>query len=102
MAVADRMAYAGWVAMTLRDAQLENDQEARAALWSATGRVENYDKYVAFCKQEKKSYDGPPEGYWESKERPWHKPTGVAMGLTGILLWFVSGVIGGSTGLNRK
>jgi len=99
--MADRLTYAGWVAMTLRDKGLENDQQARASYWSNSGRIERYDEYKEFCKQQKKSYDSPPDGYWESLEKPWHKPAGIAMGLTGILLWFISGVIGGSTGQRR-
>ena len=98
----DRLTYAGWVAMTLRDKGLENDQQARASYWSNSGRIERYDEYKEFCKQQKKSYDNPPDGYWESLEKPWHKPAGITMGLTGILLWFISGVIGGSTGQTRR
>ena len=98
----DRLTYAGWVAMTLRDKGLMNDQQARASYWSNSGRIERYDEYKEFCKQQKKSYDNPPDGYWESKEQPWHKPTGIALGLTGILLWFISGIIGGSTGQTRR
>ena len=99
--MSNRMPYAGWVAYTLREAGKDNDQQERAKYFSNSGRIERYDEYVAFCKAEKKQYDSPPDGYWESKEKPWHKPTGIAMALTGILLWFISGVIGGSTGQRR-
>ena len=100
--MSNRLPYAGWVAYTLREAGKENDQAERGKYFSNTGRIDNYDNYVAFCKSEKKQYDSPPDGYWESKEKPWHKPTGIAMGLTGILLWFIAGVIGGSTGQSRQ
>ena len=99
--MSNRLTYAGWVAMTLRDKGLENDQAARASYWSNTGRIEQYDAYKEYCKTNKNEYDGPPDGYWESLEKPWHKPAGIAMALTGILLWFISGVIGGSTGQRR-
>ena len=100
--MSNKMPYAGWVAMTLRDNGDQDNQEARAKYWTDSGKVEFYDQYVAFCKQEKKKHDPPPEGYWESKEKPWHKPTGILMGLTGILVWVTSGIIGGSTGQVRK
>ena len=99
--MSNRLTYAGWVAMTLRDKGLENDQAARASYWSNTGRIEQYDTYKEYCKTNGNDYDGPPDGYWESKEKPWHKPAGLAMGLTGILLWFISGIIGGATGQKR-
>jgi len=99
--MADRLTYAGWASMTLRDKGLDGDQKARADYFSNSGKVQHYDEYKAFCQQEKKSYDNPPDGYWESLEKPWHKPTGVAMVLTGILMWFISGVIGGTTGQRR-
>jgi hypothetical protein len=88
--------------MTLRDKGLENDQAARASYWSNTGRIEQYDTYKEYCKTNAHDYDGPPDGYWESKEKPWHKPAGLAMGLTGILLWFITGIIGGATGQKRQ
>lgn len=100
--MSNRLTYAGWVAMTLRDANLENDQGARAKYWTNTGKIEQYDAYKEYCKTNGYNYDSPPDGYWESKEKPWHKPAGIAMGLTGILLWFISGVIGGSTGQRRN
>ena len=98
----NRLTYAGYVAMMLRAQGKESDQEERNKYWSHTGRIEHYDRYRAFCRQEKKTPDNPPDGYWESKEEPWHKPTGVAIGLSGVLLWFLGGVISSATGLGKK
>ena len=100
--MSNKLTYAAWVAMTLRDANKESDQQERAKYWSNSGRIEQYDVYKEYCKTNGHDYDGPPNGYWESKEQPWHKPAGIAMALTGILLWFISGVIGGSTGQKRQ
>ena len=94
----DKFTYAAWAAMSLRDAGLENDQAAREIYWSKTGRIAKYDEYREYCKTERKQPDNPPEGYWESKEQPWHRPAGITIGLMGVLTWFVIGVIGGATG----
>ncbi len=94
----DKVTYAAWVAMTLRDAGLESDPQARDSYWSNSGRINKYDEYRAYCKAEKRQPDDPPAGYWESKEKPWHKPAGITMGLMGVLIWFAAGVIGGTTG----
>ena len=98
---ADKFTYAAWAAMKLRDAGLGNDQAARQSYWSNSGKIENYDAYRAFCKAEKKMPDNPPDGYWESKEQPWHKTVGVGIGLMGVLAWFLVGIIGGATGRSR-
>lgn len=87
--------------MQLRDAGLENDQQARENYWSKNARIYQYDAYRAYCKAENKQPDNPPEGYWESKEEPWHKPAGVGIGLLGILAWFLMGLVGGATGRSR-
>lgn len=100
--MADKFTYAAWVAMELRDKELSADQDARAQYWSNSGKIAKYDEYLAYCKEHKLKADNPPEGYWESKEEPWHKPTGIAMGLTGILIWFVAKVIGGAVGPSRR
>lgn len=102
MGATEKLTYAAWAAIQLRDIGKESDQEARAEYWSNSGKIAKYDEYRAYCKAEKLLPENPPNGYWESKEKPWHKPTGVAMGLMGILAWFVVGVIGGSTGGSRR
>lgn len=97
----EKLTYAAYAAMKLRDAGLENDQAARESYWSRSGKIARYDEYRAYCKQEKRQPDNPPEGYWESKEEPWHKPVGIGIGLMGILGWFLIGIIGGATGRSR-
>lgn len=101
MGATEKLTYAAWTAIQLRDAGKENDQDARAEYWSKSGRIEKYDEYLAYCKADKKQPDNPPEGYWESKEKPWHKPAGVTIGLMGVLVWFAAGLIGGATGRSR-
>ena len=98
----EKLTYAAWAAIELRDSGKESDQESRADYWSKSGRSEKYDAYVAYCKEERKQPDNPPEGYWESKEKPWHKPAGITMGLMGVLTWFVIGIIGGASGQSRR
>lgn len=99
--MAEKFTYAAWVAMELRDKELSADQDARAQYWSNSGKIAKYDEYREYCKLNKLQPDNPPEGYWESKEEPWHKPVGIAMGMTGILVWFIAGIIGGASGQSR-
>ena len=94
----NKLPYAGYVSMTLRSEGKEKDQEAREAYFSTSGRIASYDLYKDYCKRNKFTPDSPPDGYWESKQEPWHKPTGIAIGLLGILLWFIGGVAAGSAG----
>lgn len=99
--MANRLPYAGWASMMLRDAGMESDQEVRAALFSPEGRVEHYDRYAAYCKKHGHQADSPPENYWESKIKAHHKITGQAIGLTGLLFYFIIKVIGGALGARR-
>ena len=96
--VMNRLPYAGYAQMKLRDENKDKNQEEREKYFSNSGKILKYDEYRDYCKRNKFTPDSPPDGYWESKEEPWHKPTGIALGLFGILLWFIGGLAAGSTG----
>lgn len=92
----DRMPYARWVDYRLKNISPEHLKDARNAYWSNRGRVAKYDAYKDYCKLYGYDYDPAPNGYWESKEKAWHKPTGILMGLTGVWLSFIASLALGS------
>ena len=96
--MAKRLSYAAWARQILENVAPERQQEVRASYFSDSGKVNRYDSYKAYCKQKGYDYDAPPEGYWESKKEPWHTPTGIAIGLSSVLVWFLLGLVGGTTG----
>lgn len=63
----------------------EHQQELRGKYFSNSGKVKQYDAYKSYCKQHGYEPDSAPEGYWESKEEPWHKPAGWGMVIAGYL-----------------
>jgi hypothetical protein len=80
---------------------MESDQEVRGALFSVEGRVEHYDRYKAYCKKHGHTADPEPDGYWESKIKPHHKIAGQAIGVTGLMFYFIIKLIGGALGARR-
>lgn len=94
--------YARWVSDKLKDATAERKQEIRGAHYSDSGRVAHYDEYARWCRQLGYDYDDSPEGYWDSKIKDWHQPTGILMAITGVFMWFIAMVIGGSTGQTKR
>lgn len=68
----------------------DKQQELRNLYFSNTNRVKQYDTYKAYCKENDFIADGAPDGYWESKEEPWHKPAGYAM-VAGLFLTMLLG-----------
>ncbi len=84
-----QLPYAAWVRITLEPLTPEHQQELRGSFFSDTGRIKRYDAYKAYCVEKGYKYDPAPDGYWEAKEEPWHKPAGVAMivgGYVGMML----------------
>lgn len=100
--MAKKLPYAAWVRQQLEKLPEDKRPAARGGYYSDSGRIAKWDVYKAECKAAGLEYDMPPEGYWESKEEPWHKPAGYTMGLLGVFMWFLVMVIGGSTGMKRK
>lgn len=94
--------YAAWVRLQLAKVPEDALQDARKAFYSDAGKIAKWEAYKAYCKANKLDYDGPPEGYWESKEQPWHKPAGYGMAAMGLFAWFLMVIIGGSTGMGNK
>lgn len=94
--------YARWVSDKLNGVSNERKQEIRGAYYSNSGRVAHYDEYAKWCRDLGYDYDDSPEGYWESKTLEWHNPVGILMGLTGVLMWFIAMIVGGSTGQIKR
>ena len=87
--MAKKLPYAGYVRIMLEPLTPEHQQELRGSFFSDSGRVKQYDNYKAYCKQHGFDYDPAPDGYWEAKEEPWHKPAGwgmIAAGYLGMML----------------
>lgn len=87
-----KLPYPAWVNIQLKPLTKEHQQELRGNYFSNSGRVKQYDNYKAYCKANSFEYDSPPEGYWESKEEPWHKPAGWAMVAGAFLTLMLGGV----------
>ena len=99
--MAKRLPYEAWARIQIDRIPEEERQAKRGKFFSEGGRIANWENYRAYCKANGNLYDGPPDGYWESKEEPWHKPTGILMGLVGVFVWFLVLVISGSTGMRK-
>ena len=80
-----QLPYAAWVRITLEPLTPDHQQQLRGRFFSDSARVKRYDDYKAYCLENGYKPDPAPEGYWEAKEEPWHKPTGVAMIAGGYL-----------------
>lgn len=96
--MAKKYPYARWVADKMRGLEADSLQAVRNKYYSDTGRIENYDDYARWCRLFGYDYDDSPEGYWESKFLPWHKPAGIVMGAIGVMTWLVLQIITDSTG----
>lgn len=97
-----KMPYAGWVRLTLEPLTPEHQQELRSSYFSDRGKVARYDTYKAYCIEKGFSYDAPPEGYWESKEEPWHKPAGWGMVVGGYLGMMLLSAMGSGVRTRRR
>ena len=96
-----RLPYEAWVRLEIDKLPEEEKQGGRGAYYSTNGRIAKWETYRAYCKANGHQYDGPPDGYWESKEEWWHKPIGLLSGLVGVFVWFMLLVISGSTGMRK-
>ena len=92
------LTYAAWASKKIRAMPKAQQQTRRGGYYSPTGRINNYDNYRADAKAELYSFEKPPEGYWESKEKPWHKPVGFMAGGLGVFIYFLFGIVLRSTG----
>lgn len=100
--MAKRLPYAAWVRQQLERMPEELRQAARGEYYSDSGKIAKWELYKADCKQAGYEYDGPPDGYWEAKEEPWHKPAGYTMGALGVFLTFLGMIIIGSMGTGKQ
>ena len=80
-----KLPYAAYVRIMLEPLTKEHQQELRGSFFSDTGRVKQYDNYKKYCIDNNYEHDPAPDGYWESKEEPWHKPAGYGMIVGGYL-----------------
>lgn len=87
-----KLPYAAWVNIKLKPLSKEHQQELRGGYYSNSGKIKQYDAYKAYCKDNGFDYDPAPDGYWESKEEPWHKPAGWAMVAGAFLTLMLGGV----------
>ena len=94
--------YARWVSDKMKHTPKELQSERRGAYFSNSGRIAHYDEYAKWCRLWGYDYDDSPEGYWDSKTKVWHKPAGILMGLSGVLMWLVASIVSGSTGQTRR
>lgn len=95
--MAKRYAYAAWAREQLLQLAEEDREGARSSYFSDNGKAQRYDTYKAYCKAHGYEWDAPNEEYWELKKRPWHAPAGMAAGITGVMIWLLLGLIGGTT-----
>lgn len=100
--MAKKLPYAGWVRITLEPLTPEHQQELRGSFFSDTGRVKQYDNYKKYCIDNNYEYDGTPDGYWEAKEEPWHKPVGWGMVATGYLGMMLLSAMGSGIRTRRR
>ena len=80
-----KLSYAGWARIVLDQLTPEHQKELRSSFYSDEGRIKRYDSYKKYCQDKGFEYEGAPDGYWESKEEPWHKPAGWGMIIGGYL-----------------
>lgn len=97
-----KLPYAAWARIDMAFIPEDKQQAYRHNWFSDTGKAKKYDQYREYCKRKGYDYDNPPAKYWESKEEPWHSPAGVAIGLMGVLVWFLTALVAGSTGKRER
>ena len=73
----ERLPYPAYVNIILKPLTKEHSQELRGSFYSTKGRI-----------------DAAPEGYWGSKEEPWHKPVGILMIVMAYFTWFMGKAMG--------
>ena len=83
--MSERLAYAGWASMTLRDAGQDGNQDARHYLFSPKGKVANYTLYKNYCKENGYEFDPPPSNYWQMQTKWYHYL--IAAGLLFMFAW---------------
>ena len=99
--MAKRLPYPAWVNIKLREKSKVEQQELRNGFYSDYGRVANYDKYAADCRQGGWVADSAPEGYAEWSYRGYEGPTNLLIAGLGALVYLIVGIIAGSTGIRR-
>lgn len=97
-----KLPYAVWAKMDMAWLGEDKLQSYRHNWFSDSGKAKKYDLYREYCKRKGLDYDSPPENYWAAKEQPWHSPAGVAIGLMGVLGWFLTALVAGSTGQRKR
>ena len=97
-----RLSYAAWVNEHLQGKTKQEQEAIRDEYWSNYGRVVNYDYYAEVCKIRRQEADSEPEGYWEWKDNSLYRTTGYLLGGLGVLTYFLSGIIGATTGRRRN
>jgi hypothetical protein len=100
--MAKKYPYARWANDRIKKVIPEEQQSARARYFSDSGRIQHYDEYARWSRLFGYDFDDNPEGYWESKFLPWHKPTGILLGALGTMTWLLLQVIAGSTGRKER
>ena len=88
-----QLTYAAWASKKIRAMPKEEQQKRRGGYYSPTGKINNYDAYRLDAKDGLYSFEGPPEGYWKMKEKPWHKPVGFIVGGLGVFIYFLLGIL---------
>lgn len=97
-----KLPYSAWARMDMAWISDNEKQLYRHNWFSDSGKAKKYDLYREYAKLKGMDYDNPPDNYWEEKDRPWHGAAGAVMGLTGVLAWFLTQLIAGSTGQKGK
>ena len=95
--MAKKLTYAGYVSIMIKPFSKERQQELRNLYFSNSGKIKQYDAYKTYCKDNGFDYDPAPDGYWESKEEPWHKPAGFGMIAAGYLGMMLLSAMGSGT-----
>ena len=89
----EKLPYPAYVNIRLKPLTKEHQQELRSSFYSPKGKIARHDGYVAYCKHHKLQHDPAPEGYWGSKEEPWHKPVGIGLIVAGYFGFMASKVV---------
>ena len=90
----EKLPYPAYVNIRLKPLTKEHQQEIRSSFYSPKGKIARHDDYVAYCKANKREPDPAPNGYWDSKEEPWHKPVGILMIVMAYFTWFMGKAMG--------
>lgn len=93
-----KLPYAAWASMVIRKCPKAEQQAIRAKYYSDNGKAEHYDTYRNYCRELGMEFDPPPPGYTQYKAQPWHTPAALGISLMGALVYFLIGLIGGTTG----